>query len=368
MRTLNLGLVVFFTAIMTAALTAGPLNPPSGPVAPTYRTLSQVEPRIPLTPETTPGDADSTFRITQSGSYYLVGNLSAAPGKHGIEVASDDVTIDLQGYSISGQSTSLSGIHAVTKAYITVRNGVIDHFGQHGIDLIDSEHCRVEDVDVHHCGDDGVRVGGYSLLHQVRARSNAGIGIDANISSLLSRCIASSNGTGMDIGARSIARDCEASINQGNGFETGGLEAIFENCAAFSNAKNGFKVGSQGRVERCVASTNKLHGIEFGLESHIVANVSRRNGLTGVGYGLYGNSEATRCRVENNTCTGNDAGIQLEGPSNLVIGNRCSVNTVNFDIVSGNRVGTIVVLPVAGAVSGNSGGAGTAEVTDNLAY
>lgn len=31
-----------------AMLTAGPLDPPAGPVAPTYKTLQEVEPRIAL--------------------------------------------------------------------------------------------------------------------------------------------------------------------------------------------------------------------------------------------------------------------------------------------------------------------------------
>ncbi|HZW06443.1 MAG TPA: hypothetical protein VFF65_04910, partial [Phycisphaerales bacterium] len=53
---------------------AGPIDPPAGPVAPTGRTLAEVEPRTPIGPVTTPGDADAVFKITQPGSYYLAGN------------------------------------------------------------------------------------------------------------------------------------------------------------------------------------------------------------------------------------------------------------------------------------------------------
>ena len=68
------------------SVTAGPLSPPAGAVAPTHKTLTEVEPRTPINSTTTPGDANSTFKITQPGSYYLVGNLVGSSGRHGIEI------------------------------------------------------------------------------------------------------------------------------------------------------------------------------------------------------------------------------------------------------------------------------------------
>jgi hypothetical protein len=55
---------------------AGPLDPPGGPVAPTMKSLDQVEPRIPINAETCPGDDDSVFRIVTPGSYYLTGPVA----------------------------------------------------------------------------------------------------------------------------------------------------------------------------------------------------------------------------------------------------------------------------------------------------
>jgi hypothetical protein len=66
---------------------AGPLSPPGGPVASTYKTLSEVEPRTAVSLANTPGDADSLFKITQPGSYYLTGNIVGVAGKHGVEIA-----------------------------------------------------------------------------------------------------------------------------------------------------------------------------------------------------------------------------------------------------------------------------------------
>ncbi len=75
----------------------GPLTPPGAP-APTMTTLDQVEPRITVNATNTPGDADSLYKITQPGSYYLSGNLTGVSSKIGIEIATNNVTLDLMGF------------------------------------------------------------------------------------------------------------------------------------------------------------------------------------------------------------------------------------------------------------------------------
>lgn len=74
---------------------AGDLNPAPGPIAPTHKTLTEIEPRIAISAANTPGDADSMFRTTQprpynaAEGYYLfpassisfcVSNAAAAAG------------------------------------------------------------------------------------------------------------------------------------------------------------------------------------------------------------------------------------------------------------------------------------------------
>src|SRR3954470_21985484 len=76
---------------------AGPLNPPAGAVAPTMKTLQDVEPRTPI--QSLSGSAAASYVITQPGSYYLTGNIVRTPNKHGIQVLADNVTIDLAGFT-----------------------------------------------------------------------------------------------------------------------------------------------------------------------------------------------------------------------------------------------------------------------------
>src|SRR5690242_20378891 len=88
--------------VWAAALVAGPLNPPAGPVASTYKTLNEIEPRTPIGPATTPGDADSVYTITQPGSYFLTGDVAGQAGKHGIEIEASHVSIEFNGFRLLG--------------------------------------------------------------------------------------------------------------------------------------------------------------------------------------------------------------------------------------------------------------------------
>ncbi len=106
-----------------AVASGGDLTPPPGPVAPTMKTLEQVEPRTPI---------DSLpLTISQPGSYYLTGNLTTA--SFGIFVDAPDVTIDMMGFSITGSTPDdFYGIQVTDvgtdNATFTLRNGVIRRF------------------------------------------------------------------------------------------------------------------------------------------------------------------------------------------------------------------------------------------------
>src|SRR6478672_5324618 len=103
-RRISLAGPVLVAAVVATVLwvNAGDLNPPAGPVASTMKTLSEVEPRIAINATNTPGDADSVFKISQPGSYYLTGNVTGVASKYGIEIAASGVTVDLAGFELTG--------------------------------------------------------------------------------------------------------------------------------------------------------------------------------------------------------------------------------------------------------------------------
>jgi parallel beta-helix repeat protein len=401
---------------LTGTAHAGPLTPPVGPVAPTHKTLTEIEPRTPLSTATTPGDADSVFRITNPGSYYLTGNLTAPSGRSGIKIAANDVTIDLSGFVISGVAGSLDGIgdSGVARSRLTIRNGTITGLGGDGIDLALSSDLRVQDIS---------------------ASSNTGIGISVNANAVVSNCTATSNlSAGFRSGAGVSFINCMASLNIAQGFAPGispsgsflncsaddngniGFHGFgtysFTNCTATRNGSDGFFVGHKGAsftnctamdntsdgfftligtlngctsrsntgdgisaligtVVNCVAEGNGSHGISVESRSSVI-NCSASSNGTAVATGAGIRVAFGDCRIDGNNVSGNDRGIETAAAGNIVIRNTAAANGINFVLAANTVFGPIVdrSAPGSAAVSGSSAASslGTTDPNANFAY
>src|SRR5438046_4283287 len=113
-----LGLSV--VAALAGVARGGPLDPPGPPAS----TLPQVEPRTPI--------SALPFTISQPGSYFLTQNLTANTGGDGITVLADNVTIDLNGFALTGIAGSASAISeggsAPPHSGWVVKNGSIENW------------------------------------------------------------------------------------------------------------------------------------------------------------------------------------------------------------------------------------------------
>jgi len=89
----------------TALLAQGSLTPPGAPAA-TMKSLDQIyaklDARIPIT------NSASLVTIAQPGSYYLTGNLTVSTGD-GIDINTNNVTLDLNGYTIASTAATAIG-------------------------------------------------------------------------------------------------------------------------------------------------------------------------------------------------------------------------------------------------------------------
>jgi len=105
----------------------GSLTPPGAP-APTMKSLDQIEARTAIT------NTASQATISQSGSYYLTGNLTVSTG-NGIVIAANGVTLDLNGFTITSTAPSATGFGILFSGYLSdvtvlhghVRGGVTNN-------------------------------------------------------------------------------------------------------------------------------------------------------------------------------------------------------------------------------------------------
>jgi parallel beta-helix repeat protein len=369
-RNHTLRTLTFLPLLAAAALTLlalGPITPPAGPVAAT----PGPEPRIPINLTNTPGDANSVFRITQPGSYYLTGNLTGVSAKSGIEIAANNVTIDLMGFVLTGVAGSLDGIttDAVYNNLAIVR-GTITAWSQDGLDLnqggTTGTGIRVEGVTSAQNTSRGIALPTNAVVHGCIASANGSTGIHVTGAAALHNCLVNDNGSiGIVGGAGSTIVDCTAHNNTADGIRVQG-GSLVAHCAAESNGDAGIVPLASGcLITDCTASFNGSHGIML-FSSAIVRNcVCNNNGTAGSGAGITASGSA---RIEGNICTSNDLGIQTTSARCVVVRNTCASNATNYDLIANTIYGPILdrSAPASAAVFG-SAGPGSLGTTDSNA-
>ncbi|CAN5746529.1 hypothetical protein BH11PLA1_BH11PLA1_07370 [soil metagenome] len=382
-----------------AAALAGPLTPPAGPVASTLKPLAEVEPRTVISATNTPGDADSVYKITQPGSYYLTGNLTGVSAKDLIEIGASNVTLDLNGFALLGVAGSLNGISDTTDDgdilfNITVKNGTVANFSGSGIRLPRAvggpvRGLRIEGVSasgnvavginatnggasILFCtassnGASGISAGSGSVVIGCTATLNTSFGIRGDGACTIVDCAASSNGTGISLGARGVISRCTAQLNAGDGFAVSSGRVT--DCNAVSNGDDGFSASGACVISGCLADNNTGDGIQVGAaclveRCHCNFNGAGTGNAAGIHVALNDN------RIEGNTCLGADRGIDVDIAGNFIARNICTGNTLNWDVVGGNVILVINAATSVVAISGNSGGVapGSTDPNANFTY
>lgn len=389
---------------------AGPLAPPGGAISSTGKTTQEIfdkaaaaERRVEINATNTPGDADSTFRISQPGSYYLGANMAGEATKKGIEILTGlgaQVTIDLNGFTMTGTgATSTQAAIYIDGASANVRivNGAIrswrqavQHFigGQVSLEDVHAYGSTITQFDlrvarvVNCTADDGNSSGfvvDQGVVQGCIARSNNGAGFFANSAGVVFRdCRAVGNGgVGFFLG-QGAAENCQAESSGSFGFQApgvltncsalasgadginGSFSAVIRSCHVEGSTANGIRVASNARVEGCTISGSGQHGVRVtGSRCTIASNTIATAGTSaGVFAGVLvaGNDNSIDSNhITNLLAGGDDFGIQVTGLSNLIVRNQMSAVSTYVSIVAGNTSGGVSAAPATATAWSNIG-------------
>ena len=102
------------------------------------------------------------YRIKEAGSYRLSGNLVVSGGANAINIAVGNVTLDLNGFTISGPGSSAISGGSTPITAVSVRNGTISGLSS-GIELGNCSGCSVQQMIIEN-GPNGINVGPGALL------------------------------------------------------------------------------------------------------------------------------------------------------------------------------------------------------------
>ncbi|HOM58666.1 MAG TPA: right-handed parallel beta-helix repeat-containing protein [Kiritimatiellia bacterium] len=349
------------------ALAQGSLTPPPGAPGPSMKTLAQVEPRTPI--------MNVPYTITQPGSYYLTANLVTTSS--GIIISTNDVTVDLMGFSINGdRGTYDYGVFVDGKTNapcrnIVVRNGTIKNFGN-GLGLVNAQHSLFEYLMISGSVSTGILLDGTS-------------GGDCS-GNRIANCRVSDGCCGIVLAGAwygDSAGKCDGNSISDCTFRKNAQEGVyirvgsgqcnhneFRNCMIQDNASggiyayiaNGCYCGNV--IERCNISGNNSYGIECTCyEENNTAVGNRISQCT-----LYGNKSAgirlygSAFQVDGNLVSGTQGTsthgifISTSWPS-LAVQNTCIGHTYNFSV----DVTTVTHGPIVtakGVLSTTNGAAG----------
>jgi hypothetical protein len=295
-------LALLVVAALAGVARGGPLDPPGPPAS----TLPQVEPRAPI--------SSLPFTITQSGSYFLTQNLTANTGGDGITVLADNVTIDLNGFALTGVAGSASAISeggsAPPHSGWVVKNGAIENW-PNGSGVFGSHVTggRYEDLHIKAAGHEGINAGNQSNLERVTVEGDGNYGLVVGPSSRVSDCSIKRTTAG---GFYGVYLDAGSSLTRCS------VEMYVDGIVALA----------QTEIEGCVLRSGSF-GV-YALGPSIVRGCAA-SGYTGAGIVMGDAGHALDNKVDSSAI-----GVQIRGSGVLVEGSVITNLTAQWlDVASG---------------------------------
>ena len=282
------------------------------------------------------------YTITSPGFYYIKQNLTSIGD--GIIVESDDVTIDLMGYSLIGQgSGSDSGIYMRDRRNVEIRNGTIKEFGSHGIyetDNTGKAHHRIISVRSLSNGDSGIFLNGSGhLVKDCTVAENGSFGIYVLNGSTVTGNTASHN---QDHGIVAYT-GCTVTVNTTYNNQGIGISVVYGGSVitntAYLNQRSGIRATNGSTVTgNTVRSNNQSNNADYtGIWAGTGCLVKNNNVTSNEQNNIY--VYGSKNSIEENLVTYSNNGIYFRIIGNFYANNRASGNSTNYNDVPGNQNG-----------------------------
>jgi parallel beta-helix repeat protein len=312
------------------AFAQGSLTPPGAP-GPTMKTLSQIEPRTPI--------SSLPYTISAPGAYYVTTNLTGVSGTNGITIAANDVTLDLKGYSLVGVPSSIEGVVVSgNRTNLWIGNGNIRGWGVDGLDAGNAQSAVFADLNVIGCGNTGFRPGTASVITRCTASANTQEGFLALDGCVFSQCSANYNGAaGISTGNNCRLTDCRAQFNNYDGIAAG-LACTISGCTSANNTNSGISCSFGGSISDCTAEGNLNRGIDAGASSSVV-----HCSVVGIDYGvatghygiLVGDTSVVKDCISRNNVSGGIDVAGIRAGTNCILSGCAATTNSPFGISAG---------------------------------
>ena len=255
----------------------GSLTPPGAP-APTMKTLAQIEPRTPI--------SSVPFTIIAPGAYYLTTNLTVTSGT-AITVATNGVTLDLNGFTIASTAPNAAGAGIVINTYLrnlAILNGFIQGGVTNNVSGVYSgsgfgdgisgypQSARVSGVSVSGCLYNGIYLGSgdATVVESCTVRTVGSIGI---IASTIKASLAKDCGWIAILGVQ--VTDCRGE-STGSGGGDGLYATTAQNCNGSSSSGYGLYATN---AQNCNGSSSSGTGLNATTAQNCYGSSSSGTGL-----------------------------------------------------------------------------------------
>jgi hypothetical protein len=262
------------------------------------------EARTPV--ESQPASQSAQYVITAPGVYYLTANVTGVPGKSAIEIQSDNVELECDGFTFLGVQGTLACIRSVGAVRcIGIYDGGFRGWQHTSIDLSSAADSYVEDCWFDSCDATNPQARGTCAL------GPGGVVYDSDVRSC--------HGSSVRVGENGIIEECTNMNGDGGCFFSPG-PAVMEDNFAINNTGAGITILARGIV---IGNRVLLAGgIDVGANSVV---------------------------AENDVGDSPGAGITVRGPGGCVEENYVANGTTGIAVLSGAGSTVVEANQIVGA-------------------